>query len=176
VILEPNCFHRGYWIRIKDFSPIFTHPGSRGQKRHQIPEPGSGSATLVQKTLSTVPTPPWWGKIHWMGWALKIETLGPCNGFDMITSVLRIRILDPGSGIRCLFDTLIRNPWWVKSQAQNQDYFSDCAFFLVKILQFFDADPGCKKFRIRVENIRIRDGKYTDLGSRKKTPRVHNTG
>jgi hypothetical protein len=47
---------------------------------------------------------------------------------------------------------------------------------LVKILQFFDADPGCKKFPIRVENIRIRDGKYTDLGSRKKTPRVHNTG
>jgi hypothetical protein len=70
-ITDPNCFHPGSWIRIKElkyFNPkkwflssrkydpnclsrirILTFYPSRiqGSKRHPIPDPGSGSATLV---------------------------------------------------------------------------------------------------------------------------------
>jgi hypothetical protein len=33
-----------------------------------------------------------------------------------LKALLRIRIGDPGSGIRCLFDPWIRDPGWVKSK------------------------------------------------------------
>jgi hypothetical protein len=65
-----------------------------------------------------------------------------------------------GSGIRCLFDPWIRDPGWVKSQVpdpgfgselNNLDHISESleTIFWVKILKFFDADPGWKKIRIR---------------------------
>jgi hypothetical protein len=62
--------------------------------------------------------------------------------------VLRIRI-------RGLFDPWIRDPGWVKYQdpgygsgMNNKDHISESleTMFWVKILEFFDADPGRKKF------------------------------
>jgi hypothetical protein len=51
-----------------------------------------------------------------------------------------------GSGIRCIFDPLIRDPGWVKNQDPAWDEHSESlgTFFWVKILKFFDedADPG----------------------------------
>jgi hypothetical protein len=38
---------------------------------------------------------------------------------------------------------------------------------LVKILKFFDADPGWKKFGSGMETIRIRDGNNSDPGWKK---------
>jgi hypothetical protein len=54
-----------------------------------------------------------------------------------------------GSGIRCLFDPL--DPGCVKksgSGMNNSDHISESSetVFWVKILKFFDADPGYKKF------------------------------
>jgi hypothetical protein len=68
--------------------------------------------------------------------------------------------LDSGSGIQD------QDPGWVKSQdpdpgsgsgVENPDHISESweTIFLVKILKFFDADPGS----------RIRDGKTLDPGS-----------
>jgi hypothetical protein len=54
---------------------------------------------------------------------------------------------DPGSGAFLSFDPWIQDPGWVKSQPRS--YFSELRnpFFLVKILKFFDTDPGgWKKF------------------------------
>jgi hypothetical protein len=47
---------------------------------------------------------------------------------------------EAGSGIRCLFDPWILDPGWVK----NPDHISESleTIFWVKILKFFDADPG----------------------------------
>ncbi len=67
---------------------------------------------------------------------------------------MRIRIQDPGSGA---FDPWIRDPGWVKNQdpdpgsgfgMNNPDHISESleTFFWVKILKFFDADPGWEKF------------------------------
>jgi hypothetical protein len=54
-----------------------------------------------------------------------------------------------GSGIWCLFDLWIGDPAWVKNQ--DLDHISESleTFFWVKILKFFDADPGWEKIRIR---------------------------
>jgi hypothetical protein len=61
------------------------------------------------------------------------------------------------------FDPWIRNPEWVKnpdpgsgSGMNNQDHISENlkTLFWVKILKFFNADPGSG-----VEKIRIRNGK-----------------
>jgi hypothetical protein len=64
-----------------------------------------------------------------------------------------------GSGIRRLFDPWIRDPVCVKypgsgSGMNNPDHISESldTIFWVKILKFFDADPGSE-----MENIRIRD-------------------
>jgi hypothetical protein len=65
--------------------------------------------------------------------------------------------LTAGSGIRCLFDLWIRDPGWVKNQdpdpgsgsgINNPDHISESLeiIFWVKILEFFDADSGWKKF------------------------------
>ncbi len=55
----------------------------------------------------------------------------------------------PGSGIRCLLDSWIREPGWVKKSRSGSgmnipDHISESleTFFLVKILKFFDVDPG----------------------------------
>jgi hypothetical protein len=88
-------------------------------------------------------------------------------------AVLRIRIQDPGSGIRCLFDPWIRDPGWVKkdpgSGINNPENISKSleTIFWVKILKLFDpdgknSDPGSGK-----EKSRIRD---------KKKSRIRNTG
>jgi hypothetical protein len=67
----------------------------------------------------------------------------------------------PGSGIRCLFD-----PWPPGSRMgkksgsgpgiNNPDHISESleTIFCVKILKFFDADPGWKKFEsgIKIRN------------------------
>jgi hypothetical protein len=85
---------------------------------------------------------------------------------NLKSPVLRIRIRDPGSGIRCLFDPWIRDPGCVKSQdldpgygsgMENPDHISESleTIFWVKILKFFDADPES----------RIWDGKNLDPGS-----------
>ncbi len=74
---------------------------------------------------------------------------------------------DPGSsasltpGIRCLFDPWIRDPGRGKksgsrSGMNNLDHISECfrnnLFFLVKILKFFDADPGSGMGKIQIRN------------------------
>jgi hypothetical protein len=87
--------------------------------------------------------------------------------------MLQSRIRDPGSGIRCLFDPWIRNLGSrigirnrskVRIQIRDPDpgwktriifLRAEKPFFLVKILKFFDADPGSN----------IRDGKNSDPGS-----------
>jgi hypothetical protein len=58
-----------------------------------------------------------------------------------------------GSGIRCLFDPWIRDPGWVKNQdsgseMNNPDHIYESleTIFWIKILKFFDVDPGWKKF------------------------------
>jgi hypothetical protein len=55
-----------------------------------------------------------------------------------------------GSGIRYLFDPWIRDSGWVKVRIRDEQpvsYFIELRkpFFGVKILKFFDADPGWKK-------------------------------
>ena len=83
--------------------------------------------------------------------------------YTRILSVLRIRIRDPGSGIGCLFDPWIRDPGsgirdGRKSASgsgirdeQPGSYFLELrnhffAFLGVKILKFFDEDPGWRQF------------------------------
>jgi hypothetical protein len=44
---------------------------------------------------------------------------------------------------------------------------------VVKILKFFDVDPGWKNFGSGMEKIRIRDRKSSDPG---QTSRIRNTG
>jgi hypothetical protein len=81
--------------------------------------------------------------------------------------VLRIRIQDPGSGIGCLFDPWIRDPGREKviriRDEQPGSYFLELRnhFFAfgVKILKFFDVDPGWRQF-----GSGIRDGKKSDPG------------
>jgi hypothetical protein len=87
--------------------------------------------------------------------------------------VLRIRIRDPDSGIRCLFDPWIRylgstigiqDRQKVRIQIRDLDpgwktqlifLRAEKPFFWVKILKFFDMHPGS----------RIRDGKNSNLRS-----------
>jgi hypothetical protein len=81
---------------------------------------------------------------------------------------------DPGSGIGCLFDPWIRDPGWEKVSIRIRDeqpglYFLDLrnhffAFLGVKILEFFDEDPGWRQFGSGMETVRIRDGKKSDPG------------
>ncbi len=51
-----------------------------------------------------------------------------------------------GSGIRCIFDPWIRDPWWVKYQDPDPEWTSRIIFtkqfFQLKMLTFSDADPG----------------------------------
>jgi hypothetical protein len=72
--------------------------------------------------------------------------------------------LSSGSGIRCLFDPWIRDPGWVKnpdpgSGPNNPNHISESleTICLVKILQFFDADPvsGMKNIWISYPGSRI---------------------
>ncbi len=104
-------------------------------------------------------------------------------GYKYFNSLLRSRIwcfFDPqirdhntgtyiqccgsGSGIRCLFDPLIGmgKKSGSGSGMNNPDHISEhleTIFFGVKILKFFDADPGWKKF-----GYEIRGGKNSDPG------------
>ncbi len=83
--------------------------------------------------------------------------------------MLRIRIRDQGSGIRCLFDPWIRDgvknqdPDPLSGHGMNNPYRVSESLertFWVKILDFFDADPGSG-----MEKIRIWDGKNSDPGN-----------
>jgi hypothetical protein len=79
---------------------------------------------------------------------------------------------DPGSGIGYLFDPWIRDPGWRKSASgsgirdeQPGSYFLELrnhffAFLGVKILKFFDEDPGSG-----METVRIRDPGWKKVGS-----------
>jgi hypothetical protein len=77
---------------------------------------------------------------------------------------------DPGSGIGYLFDPWIRDGRKSESGSGIRDeqpgsYFLELrnhffAFFGVKILKFFDEDPGWRQF-----GSGIRDGKKSDPGS-----------
>jgi hypothetical protein len=77
--------------------------------------------------------------------------LGRSKASVPLLAVLRIRIRDP-------VPFWPRDPGWVKNQdldpgsrsgMNNTDHISESldTFFWVKILKFFDADPGCNKFR-----------------------------
>jgi hypothetical protein len=78
---------------------------------------------------------------------------------------------DPGSGIGCLFDPWIRDPGWEKVSIRIRDeqpgsYFLELrnhffSFFGVKILKFFDEDPGSG-----METVRIRDPGWKKVESR----------
>jgi hypothetical protein len=84
-------------------------------------------------------------------------------------AVLRIRIRDPASGIRCLFDPWIRDGRKSASGSGIRDehpgsYFLELgnhffAFLGVKILKFFE-DPGSG-----IERVRIRDPGWKKVGS-----------
>jgi hypothetical protein len=86
------------------------------------------------------------------------EYRGPPGGIPPFQPFHRKRITKyqccgSGSGIRCLFDPWIRDPGMVESQ--HPDFLElGNHFFGVKILKFFDADPGSG-----METVRIRDGK-----------------
>jgi hypothetical protein len=79
-IPDPNCFHPGSRIRIfpsripvPDF---FTHPGSRiqGSKRHRIPDPRSGSATLQRTHNGEKNEPMTICTVEWapiQGWSME---------------------------------------------------------------------------------------------------------
>ncbi len=93
-----------------------------------------------------------------------------------------------GSGIRCLFDPWIRDPGWVESQhpdpgsgirdlgsgirdEQLGSYFLELGnhffgFLGVKILKFFDADPGSG----------IRNGDRSNPGSGMEKSRIRDPG
>jgi hypothetical protein len=92
---------------------------------------------------------------------------------------------DPGSGIGCLFDPWIRDPGWEKVSIRIRDeqpgsYFLELrnnffAFFWVKIVKFFDEDPGSGMEIVRsgMEKSRIRDkhpGSATLLVWKKEIP------
>jgi hypothetical protein len=84
--------------------------------------------------------------------------------------VLRIRIRDPGLGTFLTPGAWIRDPGWKKVSIRIRDeqpgsYFLELrnlffAFMGVKILTFFDQDPGWRQF-----GSGIRDGKKSDPGS-----------
>jgi hypothetical protein len=62
-----------------------------------------------------------------------------------------IQCYGSGSGIRCLFDPWIRDPGRVKNQVPDSGGTTRIMFHIwVKILKFFDADPGWKKFGSRI--------------------------
>jgi hypothetical protein len=95
-----------------------------------------------------------------------------CNSF-LICSC-SVADPDPGSGNGCLFDPWIRDPGWVESQhpdpesgMNNPDHIFKSLetiffyFFGVKILKFFDGDPGSGW---RQFGSGIRDGKKSDPG------------
>jgi len=107
---------------------------------------GSGSATLVVPACITASVV-----------ELKLFFTVPVPTFQCCGS---------GSGIRCLFDPWIRDPGWVEVSIRIRDeqpgsYFLELRnhFFWVKILKFFDADPGWRPF-----GSGIRDGKKSDPG------------
>ncbi len=86
----------------------------------------------------------------------------PQPGADRTETTCRSNLCcGSGSGIWCLFDPWIQDPGWVKKSGSgsvmiNPDHIYESLknnFFLVKILKFFDADPG------------IREGKNSDLVS-----------
>jgi hypothetical protein len=99
--------------------------------------------------------------------------------------VLRIRIRDPDSGIRCLFDPWIRylgsrigiqDRQKVRIQIRDPDpgwktriifLSAEKPFFLVKILKFFDMNPGSRIWDGKNSNLGsgIQDGKNLDPGS-----------
>jgi hypothetical protein len=72
---------------------------------------------------------------------------------------------DPYPGYGCFFDPWIRDPGRVKksesgSGMNNPDHIAESleTFFSgLKILKFFDAHPGWKKFVSGMEKIRIRE-------------------
>jgi hypothetical protein len=87
---------------------------------------------------------------------------------------------DPQSGIGCLFDPWIRDPGFgmgrkSASRAGIRDeqpgsYFLELrnhffGFFGVKILKFFDEDPGSGMETVRIRVSGIQDGKKSDPGS-----------
>ena len=95
--------------------------------------------------------------------------------FSLWMSVLRIRIRDPGLGAFLTPGSGIRDPGWEKvsigirdpgSGMNNPDHiFLELrnhffAFFGVKILKFFDEDPGSG-----METVRIRDPGWKKVGS-----------
>jgi hypothetical protein len=93
----------------------------------------------------------------WRRWRRGARTPATRPAWRSATSTLcNINELccESGSGIRCLFDTWIHDPGWVKNQDQgcgsglnNPDHISESleTIFWVKILKFFDADPGWEK-------------------------------
>jgi hypothetical protein len=83
--------------------------------------------------------------------------------------------------IGCLFDPWIRDPGWEIVSIRIRDeqpgsYFLELrnhffAFLGVKILKFFDEDPGSG-----METVRIRDGDGSDPGSGMETVRIRDPG
>ncbi len=77
---------------------------------------------------------------------------------EVLDAVLRIWIRDPGLGAFLTPGSKIRDeqPGSYFLELRNHFY----ALFGVKILKFFDEDPGSG-----IETVRIRDGKKSDPGS-----------
>jgi hypothetical protein len=106
---------------------LFTHPGSRirGSKRHQVSDPDpqhwfqvaqqTGHFEHVERRhifplrLYNVVTDVLFSANFVKQGVFNVVTI------SILKSVLRIRIQDPGSRIRCLFDTWIWDLGWVKS-------------------------------------------------------------
>jgi hypothetical protein len=79
-----------------------------------------------------------------------IQYVRYCSGI----SVLRIRIRDPGLGA-FLTGSGIRDEQPGSYFLELRNHFF--AFFGVKILKFFDEDPGWRQFGSGTEKSRIRD-------------------
>ncbi len=106
-------------------------------------------------------------EVGWHGLALQ----GPVHlhKAGVVTDTKQMdKCCGSGSGIGCLFDPWIRDPGSEKvSGIRDEQPGSNClelrnqffAFLGVKILKYFDEDPGSG-----METVRIRDGKKPDPG------------
>ncbi len=93
--------------------------------------------------------------------------------------IIGISVADPDPGSGAFFDHWIRDPGWVRRQhpgsgMNNPDHiFLELrnhffGFFGVKILKFFDADPG--------SGSGFRDGDSSDPGSGMEKSRIRDPG
>jgi hypothetical protein len=68
-------------------------------------------------------------------WTMKVRCMDQLYEDSVDQPVLRIRIRDPESGIRCLFYPRIRDTGWVKSQDLDPGYRMNNSDHITKSLE-----------------------------------------